>query len=200
MSEEQKTLPNMVWIDLETTGLDPIHDIVLEVGCVITDQDLNEITADSWLVSPKGRMHAYTKMDEHVREMHQKNGLLEQIATVIERGHHDDHPWAVADFVQKFIEANGGKGSPMCGSSVHFDRAMITSNLPSLIHRDVFSHRNIDVSTIKELAKRWGGRAWNPAGARSHRGLDDIRNSLDELRWYRKHYFNFDDLGTGGKS
>ncbi len=174
-------MPNLAWIDVETTGLSPVNDIILEVGCIITDINLNEVSADSWLVGVE-RKWALQRADPAVVEMHTKSGLLEALQ-------HENlpKPWDVADAVAEFMSAYEANGSPMCGSSVHFDRAMIASNMPTLLNS--FSHRNIDVSTVKGLVTSWGGDEWTQPGEKLHRALPDLRASIAELQHYRRNYF-----------
>ena len=176
-------MKSLVFIDLETTGLRPVNDIILEVGVVVTDEELNEIQADSWLVDPSSRSHALQRADSHVVEMHTKSGLLAALQSAEEKTPGLPKPWVVAAEVAQFIRDFAGEElTPMAGSSVHFDRSFIASNMPTLL--DSFTHRNIDVSSIKELSKLWG-TPYVPSGAIVHRALPDIRNTIEELRFYK---------------
>lgn len=180
----------LVWVDIETSGLDPNRDYILELGIVITDDNLVTLTKQdngsdltavfSGLVRPDCRPAVlHDSMNEFVRDMHDANGLWAEL----ESGRGD-----AATFVEQaaidFLTSFDALGQPMAGSSVHFDRSFIAVDMPEL-HR-AFGYRNIDVSTLKELAARWGGKPCPKAEA-EHRAVSDIRATINELDWYRKH-------------
>ena len=175
---------NMAWIDIETTGLDPIGDAILEVGLMVTDSDLNAIAERSWVVDPGSKAWCVEKMDDFVRDMHVTNGLLHEVN--VERQGID--AWVVVEQAAKFLEEHGVAGTAMCGSSVQFDRAFLAANMRGL--HDAFGYRNIDVSTLKELNKKWGvAPPYIHYGEKTHRALDDLRDSIAELAYYRKNLF-----------
>lgn len=176
---------NWAWIDVETTGLDPINDIILEIGIIITDTDLNEIAAQAWIITPGESRWALRRMDDVVREMHTTNGLLNELEG------EGVPPWVASDESRAFIQEHDAFGSPMCGSTVHFDRSMLNANMRPLL--ESFSYRNIDVSTIKELSKSWlAEEDWwennREPGVKTHRSLGDLRDSIAELQHYSQWF------------
>lgn len=183
---DEYTMPDrMAWVDIETTGLRPTKDCILEVACVVTDNELTVIDAVSHVLVPTN--FGYSEMIPFVHEMHTKNGLIELIES-----NQADEPWAVEASLRLFMEQFFGDGEdaikpPMCGSSVHFDRAFIDHHLMGF--GEMFHYRNIDVSTVKELAERWAHPVWErrPGQAdedKKHRALDDTLASIAELRYY----------------
>lgn len=169
----------LVWVDVETTGLDPVNCTILELGLVITDLDLEVIAERAWMVDPGEKRWSMAKMTPLVKEMHTKNGLL---ADLREGG---TPPWQVATEAVEFMGDHKGVGSPMCGSSVHFDRAMLAANMPPMI--SAFHYQNIDVSTIKAIAGMWADpdMQWVAPYEKEHRTLSDLRLSIAELDHYR---------------
>lgn len=180
----------LVWIDLETTGLAD-DDYILEIGVIITDGDLNELDSMKKLVNnevPISKLQA--KCDPIVLEMHKNNGLwhdLEWENNTRVRGCETE----VLVFLNDWNIRAGMV--PMAGSSIHFDRRLVRRDLP---HVDTFCHyRNIDVSSIKELCRRWAPTVYSARPGREesdkkHRVLDDIRGSLEELKYYRQYFLN----------
>jgi len=171
---------NLIWIDLEMTGLDPDADAILEIATIITDKELNVLAEGPELAigHPLSRLEG---MDEWNRTQHTKSGLWQR---VLEAG----VPLAEAqartlDFVAQWVPQ---RRSPMCGNSICQDRRFLYREMPAL--ERFFHYRNLDVSTVKELARRWApdiaaGLSKNSA----HTALSDIRDSIDELRYYRQH-------------
>jgi oligoribonuclease len=170
-------------MDLEMTGLDPDRHVIVEIASVITDDELEMIALGPDLIV-KTSEEELAAMDEVVRAMHVRSGLLEAMAaegiSLAEAGQ------ATLDF----LEAHVPPGTvPLCGNSIGTDRRFLARWLPEI---DAYLHyRSVDVSTIKELAKRWYPDAYagQPKKAGAHRALDDILESIQELRYYRKAIF-----------
>jgi oligoribonuclease len=171
---------NLIWIDLEMTGLDSAHDSILEIATVVTDKDLNFLAEgpEFALRHPIERLEA---MDDWNRNQHRKSGLWQRVveSTV-------DIATAEAltiEFLAQWVPA--GK-SPMCGNSICQDRRFMARLMPRL--ERYFHYRNLDVSTIKELARRWApdvARGFSKES--SHTALSDVRDSIGELRFYRPY-------------
>jgi oligoribonuclease len=175
----------LVWIDLEMTGLDPARDVILEAVALVTDADLNEMVA-----SPVHVVHqtdeVLTGMNDWCIEHHGKSGLTqasrESRLSAAE----------VEELLLAFVSAHAVAGVvPLCGNSVHVDRAFLTAQMPRL--EAWFHYRNIDVSTLKELVGRWYPGLPRFAKTEAHRALDDIRQSVAELRYYREQVFRARD-------
>jgi oligoribonuclease len=178
MTSEQ---PPLVWIDMEMSGLDPRSCRILEIATIVTDAELRVLAEGPDLVvhQPVAVLEA---MDVWCTEHHGASGLTAavQASTVSE---------AEAErLTLEFLAEHTRPGtSPLCGNSVWQDRRFIVEWMPAL---DAFLHyRLVDVSTIKELARRWYPEAGAPAKKEAHRALDDIRESIEELRWYRQRVF-----------
>ena len=172
---------NLVWIDLEMTGLDPGRDVIIEVAVLITDGDL-KIIADGPDLAIHRSDDELSVMNAWNRRTHHGSGLIKRVKSsdvTIEQAEAD-----ILEFVQQWtIE---GK-SPLCGNSVHQDRRFLYGEMPKLI--DWLNYRIVDVSTVKELANRWYPELEQFVKQERHRALDDIRESIDELRWYRQQVF-----------
>jgi len=169
---------NLIWIDLEMTGLDPDHDSILEIATIVTDKDLNPLAeGPEFAIShPVEQLEA---MDDWNRNQHRRSGLWQRVVE-------SDIDLATAEaltveFLSHWIAA--GK-SPMCGNSICQDRRFLHRLMPRL--EKYFHYRNLDVSTIKELARRWSpdvSRGFTKESA--HTALSDVRDSIAELRYYR---------------
>jgi oligoribonuclease len=173
----------LVWIDCEMTGLDLATDALVEIACIVTDGELNELDEGIDLII-KPPAEALDQMPELVREMHTTSGLLAELGGGITVGEAEDQ--VLGYIVQHIPEP---RKAPLCGNSIATDRAFLMRDMPRL---DEYLHyRMVDVSSIKELARRWYPRAYfnSPAKKGGHRALADIRESILELRYYREAVF-----------
>jgi oligoribonuclease len=170
----------LVWIDLEMTGLDVEHDVIVEIACIVTDASLEPLDEGIQLV-----VHAdadtLARMGDFVREMHTKSGLLPEI----ERSSVDvaSAQAATLEYVKQHVPA--ASTAPLCGNSIGTDRRFLGRYMNDL---DEYLHyRSIDVSSLKELCRRWYPAIYRkrPGKAEHHRALADIRESIEELRFYR---------------
>ncbi|GLW98702.1 oligoribonuclease [Microtetraspora sp. NBRC 16547] len=173
----------LVWIDCEMTGLDLGRDALVEVACVVTDGELNQLD-DGVDIVIKPPPEALAQMSEVVREMHTASGLLSALPTGVTLAEAET-------IVLEYIRSHIGepKKAPLCGNSIATDRSFIARDMPLV---DGFLHyRMIDVSSIKELARRWYPRAYfaSPEKQGGHRALADITESIRELRYYRAAVF-----------
>jgi oligoribonuclease len=173
---------NLVWIDLEMTGLDPERCVIVEIATLVTDSQLNIVAEGPQHVIHQSETVLET-MDEVVVAMHARSGLTDRIrasSTTLEEAERD-----TLQFVEQHCEANK---APLCGNSIWKDRQFLERYMPNLNAH--LHYRNIDVSSIKELARRWyPARFSPPKKAESHRAMGDIRESVDELRYYRENMF-----------
>lgn len=188
MSDTRATTPRqdlLVWIDLEMTGLDPARERIIEVATLITDNELNLIAEGPVIAvhQPDGLLAA---MDDWNRKTHGESGLVERVkqskvdTATAER--------QTLEFLKTYVAPGS---SPMCGNSVHQDRRFLEREMPELLA--FFHYRNLDVSTLKELAKRWNPSAMKGFEKRNvHLALDDIRESLAELAHYRRTFLRLE--------
>ena len=169
----------LVWIDLEMTGLDPDTDSIIEIATLVTDQELNVLAEGPELAirHPLERLEA---MDDWNRNTHGKSGLWDRVlASPVDSAQAEQ---LTLDFLAQWLPA--GK-SPMCGNSICQDRRFLARGMPKL--ERWFHYRNLDVSTLKELARRWQPQVLNGfSKAGAHTALSDIRESVAELAHYRK--------------
>jgi len=174
----------LVWMDLEMTGLDPAQHTIVEIACLVTDDDL-EVVAEGPDIVVHQPPEALAAMDQVVRAMHTESGLLAEVeqSTVSLS--------AAGTIVLEFIRAHIPDPSevPLCGNSIGTDRRFLATHLPQV--ENALHYRSIDVSSIKELARRWYPEALASAPPKKggHRALDDIRESVAELRHYRETIF-----------
>lgn len=172
---------NLVWVDMEMTGLDPDSDRIIEVACVVTDPELN-ILAEGPVFAIHQPDEVLDKMDAWNKGTHGRSGLIERVkaSTVSEA----DAEAALTEFLKRYVPA--GK-SPMCGNSICQDRRFMARGMPKL--EAFFHYRNLDVSTLKELCRRWKPEI--SSGFKKHQkhtALADIIESIEELRYYREHF------------
>ena len=173
----------LVWIDCEMTGLDLARDALVEIACIVTDGELNALD-DGIDVVIKPPAEALDSMHEVVREMHTSSGLLGELASGLTLAEAQD---LVLGYVRGHVPES--RKVPLCGNSIATDRSFLARDMPEL---DTFLHyRMVDVSSIKELARRWYPRAYfaSPEKHGGHRALADIRESIRELRYYRGAVF-----------
>jgi oligoribonuclease len=173
----------LVWIDCEMTGLDLDVDELVEIAVVITDYDLNPVDAGLSIVI-KPDASALESMGEFVRTMHTLSGLIEEIPNGVSVA---EAEYEVLEYVLKHVPEE--QRAPLAGNSIGTDRAFLAKYMPRLDSH--LHYRSVDVSSIKELAKRWYPRAYfnSPAKNGGHRALADILESIRELRYYRRAVF-----------
>jgi oligoribonuclease len=174
--------PNaLVWLDMEMTGLDPERDRILELAMVITNGQL-EVTAESAVWAVHQPADVLAAMDDWNKKTHGKTGLVERVrASAL---HEAEVEAQALDFLRRYVP--NGK-SPMCGNSVCQDRRFMARYMPKL--ETWFHYRNLDVSTLKELCKRWTPQvAKGVKKSGRHEALADIHESIEELKYYRQHF------------
>ncbi len=171
-------------MDLEMTGLDPTTDVIVEIATLITDDDLRLVAGGPDLVINQPPEILAT-MPDIVRDMHTKSGLLKAIET--STATLTDARDATMEFLHEHIHE--ARSVPLCGNSIGTDRRFLAAYLPDI--EEFLHYRSVDVSTVKELAKRWHPSIVSgaPKKAEGHRALDDIRESVAELRYYRDSFF-----------
>ena len=173
---------NLVWIDMEMTGLDPETCVVLEIASIVTDKDLN-IIAQGPVIAVHQSDEVLESMDEWCVKTHGESGLTERCRA--SQFSIDDATDASLAFLEQYLPAGI---SPLCGNSIGQDRRFLVKYMPRL--EAFFHYRNIDVSTIKELCVRWQpdiAKGFKKKGV--HLALDDIIESIEEMRYYREHVF-----------
>ena len=173
---------NLVWLDLEMTGLEPATDVILEIATIVTDSQLN-ILAEGPVFAIHQSDEVLDNMSQWCVEHHGKSGLTQRC-----RESHTDlasATKATIDFIAQYVPK--GK-SPMCGNSIGQDRRFINKYMADF--EDYFHYRNLDVSTVKELARRWKPEVLDLVEKKGvHLALDDIRESIAELKVYQQHFF-----------
>jgi oligoribonuclease len=176
---------NLIWIDLEMTGLDPDTDVIIEIATIVTDSNLNVLAEGPSIVVHQPDLILDT-MNEWCVNQHGKSGLTQRVRD--SKISLEEAEQQTIDFVSQFVDK--GK-SPICGNSIGQDRRFLVREMPAL--EEYFHYRNLDVSSVKEIARRWKPELL--AGLKkngSHLAMDDIKDSIDELRYYREHFFNID--------
>ncbi|MDM5133882.1 oligoribonuclease [Aeromonas piscicola] len=173
---------NLVWIDMEMTGLDPKENVVLEIATIVTDKDLN-VLAEGPVIAIHQSDEELAKMDDWNVNTHTKSGLVARV-----KASQHDEARAVAETLEFIRQWVPERTSPLCGNSIGQDRRFMVKHMAEL--EAFFHYRNVDVSTIKELVRRWQPELLDQfSKSGSHQALDDIRESIAELRFYRSHVF-----------
>ncbi len=173
---------NLIWIDLEMTGLDTQQDRIIEIATIVTDAELNVI-AEGPVLAIHQPDEVLNGMDEWNTRQHGQSGLVERVrkSTLGEQ----DAERQTIGFLSQHVEP---KASPMCGNSICQDRRFLARCMPEL--EAFFHYRNLDVSTLKELARRWAPQVASGFQKQStHLALDDVKDSIRELQYYREHLF-----------
>ena len=180
-SSEINSAQNLVWVDMEMSGLDPDTCKILEIAVVVTDSSLNTISDGKVFAIFQEESHLET-MDNWNQTTHKKTGLIERVKSSDVNEELAEEK--ILEFLNQFSSANK---SPLCGNSVHQDRRFMRKYMPTF--ESFFHYRNLDVSTLKELCKRWKPeivKGFQKRGA--HTALADILESIDELKYYRDHF------------
>ena len=173
---------NLIWIDLEMTGLNPATERIIEIATIVTDSNLN-ILAEGPVIAIHQSDELLALMDDWNKNTHGKSGLIERVrqSTVNEQQAEQQ----TIEFLKQWVPANS---SPICGNTIGQDRRFLFNYMPNL--ESYFHYRYLDVSTIKELAKRWKPEILKGITKQNtHQALDDIRDSIAELIYYRQHFF-----------
>ena len=182
MSGSWQDTSKLIWIDLEMTGLDTVNDHIIEVAAVVTNSQLNIIAQGPDIVIHQPQ-EVLDKMDQWNTQQHTKTGLVDKVLS--SNLTLQDAEKMMLEFLSQHLEP---KQSPMCGNSICQDRRFMARLMPEL--ESFFHYRHIDVSTIKELVRRWYPDTHQGAQKDSnHRALDDVIESIEELRFYREHFF-----------
>ena len=175
-----KSSSNLIWIDLEMTGLDPNKEKIIEIATIVTDKDLN-ILAEGPMMAINQPKELLDEMDEWCLRHHGDSGLTQRV--IESKITESEAEQTTIEFLKEWVKPGV---SPMCGNSVGQDRRFLVRYMPEL--SDYFHYRNIDVSTLKELATRWKPEILDGFKKQNkHLALDDIRESIQELEYYREH-------------
>ena len=172
---------NLIWIDLEMTGLDTDRDYIIEIATIITDQDLN-ILAEGPMIAIHQSNDILEAMDEWNTNQHGNSGLTERVqqsAYTVEQAEQ-----ATLEFLKQYVQEGA---SPMCGNTICQDRRFMHRLMPTL--ERFFHYRHLDVSTIKELAERWAPDLPKYQKSGNHLAMDDIKDSIEELKYFRENVF-----------
>lgn len=173
---------NLVWIDMEMTGLDPEENVVLEIATIVTDKDLN-VLAEGPVIAIHQSDEELAKMDDWNVNTHTKSGLVARV-----KASQHDEVKAIAETLEFIRQWVPERTSPLCGNSIGQDRRFMVKHMAEL--EAFFHYRNVDVSTIKELVRRWQPELLDQfKKSGTHQALDDIRESIAELQFYRSHVF-----------
>ena len=174
---------SLIWIDMEMSGLSPENDRVLELAIVITDSQLN-VVAEGPVKVVHQADDVFERMDSWNKSTHKKSGLIDRSKAATQ--HETEVEAELIGFLEQYVPQSA---SPMCGNSICQDRRFLVRHMPKL--EAFFHYRNLDVSTLKELAKRWKpGIMSGFAKHGKHEALADIHESIEELKYYREHFLN----------
>lgn len=177
---------NLIWIDLEMTGLDPDFDRIIEIATVVTDLQLN-VVANGPVMAIHQSENLLNSLDDWNNKHHTQSGLLDKVRK--SQISESEAEQTTIAFLKQHVSSGQ---SPMCGNSICLDRRFLYRYMPEL--ENFFHYRLIDVSTIKELAKHWAPSVFKGVEKQStHEALKDIMDSIEELRHYRKHFFKVSD-------
>jgi len=178
----RKSNDNLVWIDLEMTGLDPEKEKIIEIATLVTDGELNLLaTGPRFVIHQPPRI--LKAMDEWNQKQHKKSGLIEEVVnSKLSVGEAEERTF---EFISRYCYE---KKSPLCGNAVHHDRRFLIQYMPQI--HEYLHYRHIDVSTLKTVVALWYPKAKEiPKKKGAHRALDDILESIEELKFYRKNFF-----------
>lgn len=176
-----ENMDNLIWVDLEMTGLDTLNDAIIEIATIVTDSQL-EILAEGPVVAIHQPDEVLDAMDEWNTNQHAKSGLSARVRASTHTAREAEE--LTLAFVSQHVPAGL---SPMCGNSICQDRRFMHRLMPEL--ESYFHYRNLDVSTVKELYKRWAPGRPQFEKESSHLALDDVRDSIAELKFYRQNFF-----------
>ena len=180
---EMNKKTNLIWIDLEMTGLVPEDDVIIEIATVVTDSNLNVLAEGPSLAIHQENKHL-DSMDEWNTRQHTKSGLIKRVKE--SKISLNEAEKKTLDFLMKYVDSGT---SPMCGNSICQDRRFLYIYMPKL--EKFFHYRHIDVSTLKELAVRWKSDVVSTSFKQSkHLALSDIYDSINELKYYREHFID----------
>ena len=187
MNNTSRTSERIVWIDCEMTGLDLIKDALVEVACIVTEADLTELDEGFQIVIKPDDLAVLDSMVDVVKQMHTDSGLISEIPSGVKL---EEAEAQLLAYIQSHIPEP--RKSPLAGSSVYVDRGFLIRDMPKV---DAHLHyRLLDVSSVKEIVRRWYPRVYfgTPAKVGNHRALSDIKESIEELRFYRELVFQPD--------